>query len=78
MRYSELQQAELDGIDCDICHQHVHEIGPWCRLYVEDRWCKPLLYTRRVIRTADAEANGPLVNALCDYIRRRCGDDFVP
>jgi hypothetical protein len=63
---------------CQICDQWVPGIGPWCRLYLENQFCPPLIRLRRRIYAADSEGDGPLVNALCAEIRRVIGDEYVP
>lgn len=65
-------------IHCETCHQVVEDIGPWCNLYITDKFCEPLMKLRRRIRLADSEGDGPLVNAYCRYIRERTNDNFVP
>lgn len=63
---------------CDVCRQLVADLGPWCNLYVVDRYCEPLRRIRRAIYKADAEGDGSMVNALCQYIRTRTQERFVP
>ena len=63
---------------CAECNSYVDGIGPWCKLYTTSRYCTPMREARRIIFEADSQGDGPLVNALCAYIRRMCGDEFVP
>lgn len=65
--------------ECDVCHQLVDDIGPWCALYITTRYCEPLRNLRQQIYKADAIGDGPMVNALCWHIRNRTHEDrFVP
>ena len=65
-------------IYCHICDQVAEGPGPWCVLFVTNRWCPPLSRLRKRCREADAEGDGPMVNAICDEIRRLTCEDFVP
>lgn len=63
---------------CDVCRQLVADIGPWCWLYITTSYCQPLRRIRRAIYKADAVGDGSMVNALCQYIRVRTHENFVP
>lgn len=64
---------------CGVCHQLVDDIGPWCTLFVVDRYCDRLRNLRKRIYEADAIGDGPVVNALCQHIRTRTrNENFVP
>jgi len=65
-------------ITCPVCKQLVVGIGPWCKLYITDRFCPPLIRLRARILDADEVGDGPLVNALCAHIRKYAGDNYVP
>jgi hypothetical protein len=62
--------------DCDVCLSVVEAWGPWCELYSKERnvLCRPLC--KKWLREADSSGDGPLVNALCEYGRRRWGEDI--
>lgn len=66
------------SVHCTVCDQVVADIGPWCRLYISGRYCAPLMALRRKIYDADSIGDGPMVNALCWWIRKNCGDNYVP
>jgi hypothetical protein len=63
---------------CSVCHQLVDDIGPWCNLFVVDRYCDRLRNLRKRIFEADRQGDGAMVNALCHHIRVRTNDRFVP
>lgn len=72
------QGSERPTAYCKVCDQFTDGIGPWCKIYVIDRYCEPLRVLRQTIYQADSGGDGPLVNALCQYIRRHAGEEFVP
>lgn len=59
---------------CEVCDQEVAEVGPWCDLYCQERkvLCWHLLHQQ--LEEADSHGDGPMVNALCDYGRKRYGE----
>jgi len=61
---------------CEVCHQVVSSVGPWCLLYCRERLtlCRPL--TKKWLADADAQGDGPLVNALCELGRKQWGPDL--
>lgn len=65
-----------DRWDCEVCGQLVKGEGPWCDLYCEELrvLCRPR--AKRILYEADARGDGPLVDALCSYGRRRWGHDL--
>lgn len=61
---------------CADCNAYTKEVGPWCESSF-DLWGRPCrLVVKRRLHQADAEGDGPLVNALCEYGRRRWGEDL--
>jgi hypothetical protein len=62
--------------ECDVCNQRVEGYGPWCDLYCRERRdpCRPLV--KRLLNEADAAGDGPMVDVLCAYGRRRWGPDL--
>jgi hypothetical protein len=61
--------------DCEVCHATVEGTGPWCELYcTRDVMCRPMV--KRMLNEADASGDGPMVNALCEYGRKRWGPDL--
>jgi hypothetical protein len=60
---------------CELCDQVVRREGPWCDLYCTHKViCRPV--TKRMLSAADTIGDGALVNALCEYGRRRWGQDL--
>lgn len=61
---------------CEVCDATVQTVGPWCELYRRERQvlCRPL--TKKWLREADSSGDGPMVNALCEYGRKRWGTDL--
>ena len=61
---------------CELCDQLVDGQGPWCELYRDGyrTMCRPL--TKVLLNAADANGDGPMVNALCAYGRVRWGEDL--
>ena len=66
------------AIYCSLCDQVAADPGPWCVLFVRNRFCPLVLRVRRRIKEADAEGDGPMVNALCAELRKLTCDEFVP
>jgi len=62
-----------DRWHCEVCDGYVEGVGPWCRLYCEERrtLCRPLAH--KWLEEADAAGDGPMVNALCEAGRRLWG-----
>lgn len=64
--------------DCEVCEQTVDPRGvfPWCPVYCTARnaLCRPTV--KESLRIADANGDGPMVNALCAYGRKRWGPDI--
>jgi hypothetical protein len=61
--------------DCEVCNQTVDQAGPWCAIYRKDvGLCRP--YAKVMLRTADAQGDGSLVNALCEFGRKKWGPDL--
>lgn len=62
--------------NCEMCLQRVEGPGPWCQLYMPEhqRECRP--HAKMRLRQADAEGDGPLVDALCRYGRKEYGEDI--
>jgi hypothetical protein len=61
--------------DCELCDQLVDGVGPWCKLY--STWKTPCQPEVKVwLNDADAQGDGPLVNALCQYGRAAWGQDL--
>jgi hypothetical protein len=60
---------------CELCDQYVDSAGPWCDLYCsQDSICRPRL--KKQLRDADATGDGPMVDAVCAYGRKRYGMDM--
>jgi hypothetical protein len=70
--------TRVEGIDCEVCDQLVTTTGPWCDLYTQAARRPCLLMCWDQVKKADAAGDGPLVNAVCEYIRRRWGPNMVP
>lgn|GEM_PF-4074559 len=57
---------------CDLCDQHVKGAGPWCELYTDrQNMCFAELHV--LLEAADRTGDGPMVNAICEYGRKRYG-----
>jgi len=63
-----------DSWECHMCSQVTRKPGPWCDLYCRELGydCPPVVAAK--ILKADAEGDGPLVNALCAAARRLYGE----
>jgi hypothetical protein len=61
--------------ECEVCSQTVCGPGRWCDLYVRERGlCRPL--AKMLLGDAHATGDGSFVNALCQYGRRKWGEDI--
>lgn len=60
--------------DCEVCDQRVTGPGPWCTLYCAERNALCSSKTHELLSDADAHGDGPMVNALCNYGRKRFGE----
>jgi len=65
---------------CELCNQTVLNgskgYGPWCDLYCGERRVFCYAFTKKRLHEADAMGDGPMVNALCAYGRKRWGEDI--